>query len=78
MSVDLVAQGNEVTVSATAETVERTGVEMEALTACAVSALALVGACRWGDVHPSIEDLTLWEKSGGRSGHWTRSAPEPA
>lgn len=75
ISVDIVAQGNEVTVSATAETVERTGVEMEALTACAVSALALVGACQRGDIHPSIEDLTLWEKSGGRSGHWIRTAP---
>jgi molybdopterin adenylyltransferase len=78
ISVDLVARDHEVTVSATAETVERTGVEMEALTACTVSALALVGACQRGDVNPSIEDLTLWEKSGGSSGHWTRSAPEPA
>jgi molybdenum cofactor biosynthesis protein MoaC len=78
VSVDLVASGHEVSISATAETVERTGVEMEALTACTVSALAVIGACRRGDVHPSIEDLTLWEKSGGRSGHWRRPVPDPA
>jgi molybdenum cofactor biosynthesis protein MoaC len=77
ISVDVVAHDHEVSVSATAETMERTGVEMEALTACAVSALTLVMACRRDDVHPFIEDLTLWEKLGGRSGHWKRSTPTP-
>jgi len=72
VAVDLAVTEGGVTVSATAETVERTGVEMEALTACSVAALSIVGACRTCDPAPTIEDLTLWEKSGGRSGHWRR------
>ncbi len=49
-----------------------TGVEMEALTACAFAALSVVSAFQ--ATHPgiSIEELTLWEKSGGRSGSWER------
>jgi len=70
--VDLTPSENGVLVSATAETVERTGVEMEALTACTLAALAVVGACRASNPPPHIEDLTLWEKMGGRSGHWQR------
>jgi len=61
-----------VVVTATTETVEWTGVEMEALTACAIAALAVVGACSSNGVVASIEDLTLWEKTGGRSGTWRR------
>jgi len=59
-------------VEAEASTFGRTGVEMEALTACACAALSLVSAC--GAQHPSVsvDALTLLEKSGGRSGHWTR------
>jgi cyclic pyranopterin phosphate synthase len=43
---------------------------MEALTACTMAALTIVGAYRQSDPPPAIEDLTLWEKLGGRSGHW--------
>ncbi|HTX00798.1 MAG TPA: cyclic pyranopterin monophosphate synthase MoaC [Acidimicrobiales bacterium] len=53
---------------------ERTGVEMEALTACAAAALTVLAALRERDPTASIEDLTLWEKSGGRSGSWRRDA----
>jgi cyclic pyranopterin monophosphate synthase len=63
-------------VRAVTEIVERTGVEMEALTACAVAALALVQALVEVDPTASIEDLTLWHKSGGRSGNWERSGPD--
>ncbi len=70
--VDLIPSAEGVLVSATAETVERTGVEMEALTACTMAALTIVGACSASDPPPHIEDLTLWEKLGGRSGHWRR------
>jgi cyclic pyranopterin phosphate synthase len=62
-------------VQAIAQIVERTGVEMEALTACAVTALTLVGALHDRDPGVSVEELTLWHKSGGRSGSWNRSEP---
>jgi cyclic pyranopterin phosphate synthase len=49
-----------------------TGAEMEALTACVFAALSVVA--QLGETHPdvSIEELALWEKSGGRSGSWER------
>jgi cyclic pyranopterin phosphate synthase len=62
-------------VQAIAQIMERTGVEMEALTACAVTALTLVGALHHRDPTASVEELTLWHKSGGRSGSWNRSGP---
>jgi cyclic pyranopterin phosphate synthase len=54
------------------ETVDRTGVEMEALTACSVAALTVYDMCKSSDRTMTIEQLALWEKSGGRSGHWRR------
>ena len=54
------------------ETVDRTGVEMEALTACAVAALSIYDMCKSVDRVMVIGDLALWEKTGGRSGHWRR------
>jgi cyclic pyranopterin phosphate synthase len=60
-------------VTAVATITDRTGVEMEALTACAVAGLVLVGAVKELDPLTSIEALTLWHKSGGRSGTWQRS-----
>ena len=62
-----------VEIEAIAEAFERTGLEMEALTACAIAALSIVGAFRKFEPKPTIGDLTLWEKSGGRSGNWMRS-----
>jgi cyclic pyranopterin monophosphate synthase len=58
-----------VAITATAETVERTGVEMEALTACAMAALSVVAAC---SEPATVTHLALWEKRGGRSGTWRR------
>ena len=57
-------------VESIAQIVERTGVEMEALTACAMTALSLVGAFQNADPSVSVEEMTLWHKSGGRSGVW--------
>lgn len=54
------------------EAVDRTGVEMEALTACAVAALTIYDMCKSTDRTMSIEQVALWEKSGGRSGTWRR------
>jgi cyclic pyranopterin phosphate synthase len=57
------------------ETVDRTGVEMEAMTACSVAALTIYDMCKSSDRSMTIGDLTLWEKTGGRSGTYRR-APE--
>jgi len=61
-----------VEVEAQVETVDRTGVEMEALTAAGVAALTIYDMCKSYDRTMSIGELALWEKVGGRSGHWRR------
>ena len=74
VAVDLSLGGASVEVEASAETVGRTGVEMEALTACAIAALTVYDMCKSLDRSITIEGLALSEKSGGRSGHWRRDA----
>lgn len=74
--VDVVVDVHRIEISVLTEIVERTGVEMEALTACAVTALTVVTALLHVDPEASIEDLTLWHKSGGRSGKWERNGPD--
>jgi len=59
-------------IEATVETVGPTGVEMEALTACSVAALAIYDMCKARDRKMTVESLGLWHKSGGRSGDWQR------
>jgi len=54
----------------------RTGVEMEALTACAFAALSIAGALKRADPLVQIDDLVLLRKSGGRSGEWGRLTTE--
>jgi cyclic pyranopterin phosphate synthase len=61
-----------VEVEAQVETVDRTGVEMEALTAAGVAALTIYDMCKSYDRTMSIGELALWEKVGGHSGHWRR------
>jgi cyclic pyranopterin phosphate synthase len=61
-------------IAAVAAITDRTGVEMEALTACATAALVLVHALWEVDPLASVDDLTLWHKSGGRSGTWERGS----
>lgn len=63
---------NCVEIEGRAEVTGPTGVEMEALTACAVAALTIVTAVTPVGPDVSIRDLGLWEKSGGRSGTWVR------
>lgn len=60
-------------VEAEVESVDRTGVEMEALMAAAVAALSVYEACKSLDRSMSVEELCVWEKSGGRSGTWQRT-----
>ena len=64
-----------VEVESQVETVDRTGVEMEALTACAVAALTVYDMCKSSDRSMTIGELALWEKTGGRSGAWRRPGP---
>ena len=54
------------------ETVDRTGVEMEALLSCAVAALTIYDMCKSTDRAMTIGEVALWEKTGGRSGIWRR------
>jgi cyclic pyranopterin phosphate synthase len=74
--VEVTVDVHRIEISAVTEIVERTGVEMEALTACAVAGLTLVKALIDVDPEASVEELTLWNKSGGRSGNWERHGPE--
>lgn len=70
--VEIVLGEGVVDIEATTEVLERTGVEIEALTACAVAGLSIVEALREADPWVSIDDLALWSKEGGRSGLWLR------
>ena len=61
-------------VEAQVDTIDRTGVEMEAMTACSVACLTIYDMCKSADRAMVISDLTLWEKTGGRSGVYRRSS----
>jgi cyclic pyranopterin monophosphate synthase len=71
--VDFTIGDDYVEVEAKVETVDRTGVEMEAMTACAIAALTVYDMCKTGDRTMSIGQLKLWEKTGGSSGAWKRN-----
>jgi cyclic pyranopterin monophosphate synthase len=73
--VDLSLTDDGVEITATVRTADRTGVEMEALTAVSVAALALIDMVKAVDRLAAIEGVRLLSKSGGRSGDWRR--PEP-
>lgn len=60
----------------TAETVGRTGVEMEALTAVSVALLTIYDMCKAVDRGMNISDVRLLEKVGGKSGHWVAGSPK--
>jgi cyclic pyranopterin phosphate synthase len=64
-----------VTVRAKASATDRTGVEMEALTAVAVALLTVYDMVKAADRGMEIGAIRLLEKSGGRSGTWTRGDP---
>lgn len=59
-----------ITLTVTVETVGRTGVEMEALTAVSVGLLTIYDMCKAVDRGMRIENVLLLEKKGGKSGHW--------
>lgn len=70
VTVDLEVTDDGVQITATVRTADRTGVEMEALTAVAVAALAVVDMVKGMDKATTIADIRLVAKSGGRSGDW--------
>jgi cyclic pyranopterin phosphate synthase len=70
VAVDLVVVDDGVELTATVRTADRTGVEMEALTAVSVGALALIDMVKAVDRHARITDVRVTAKSGGRSGSW--------
>jgi cyclic pyranopterin phosphate synthase len=63
-----------VEVLATVRTADRTGVEMEALTAAAVGGLTVIDMVKGKDRSAAIAEVVLLEKKGGRSGHWVRES----
>ncbi|MFM2046487.1 MAG: cyclic pyranopterin monophosphate synthase MoaC [Actinomycetota bacterium] len=72
VTVDLTVGATSIAVEATVETTGQTGVEMEALTAASVAALTVYDMCKSADRAMTITDVALWEKSGGKSGDYTR------
>jgi cyclic pyranopterin phosphate synthase len=72
VSVDLVPEEDRVLITATARTTDRTGVEMEALTAVAVAGLALHDMIKAVDPAAVLDAVRLERKEGGKSGAWSR------
>ncbi len=71
--VDLWLEADRVRIRATTRTTDRTGVEMEALTAVTVAALTVADMVKGVDRGFAIEHAVITHKAGGRSGEWTRS-----
>jgi len=71
--VDLDVGDDGVAIRATVRTADRTGVEMEALTAVAVAGLALIDMVKAVDRAATLTDVRVVAKEGGRSGAWTRA-----
>jgi cyclic pyranopterin phosphate synthase len=72
VSVDLAVEDDAVRITATVRTTDRTGVEMEALTAVSVAALTVIDMVKAVDRSAMITDIRLEAKSGGKSGTWRR------
>ena len=72
ITFDLDPAGGTIEVHAIVRCQGRTGVEMEAMTACAVAALTIYDMCKSAEKGISIESLQLVRKSGGKSGVWER------
>jgi cyclic pyranopterin phosphate synthase len=73
VTVDLEVADDAVEIAATVRTTDRTGVEMEALTAVSVAALTVVDMVKAVDKRAVITDVRVETKSGGKSGDWSRS-----
>ncbi|MFG2485931.1 MULTISPECIES: cyclic pyranopterin monophosphate synthase MoaC [Streptomyces] len=73
VKVDLRVADDAVEILATVKTTDRTGVEMEALTAVAVAGLTVIDMVKAVDKGAVITDVRVEEKTGGKSGDWARS-----
>lgn len=74
VELDLRVADDAVEIAATVKTTDRTGVEMEALTAVSVAALTVVDMVKAVDKAAVITDVRVEEKTGGKSGDWARDA----
>jgi cyclic pyranopterin phosphate synthase len=74
VEVDLRVVGDAVEITATVEAFDRTGVEMEALTAVSAAALTVYDMCKAIDRGMEIAAVRLDEKRGGKSGVWKRDS----
>ena len=72
--MDLAVMDDGVAIGATVRTVDRTGVEMEALTCVAVAGLTLIDMIKAVDRSATLTDVRVEEKTGGRRGTWRREA----
>jgi cyclic pyranopterin phosphate synthase len=72
VTVELEVTDDAVDIIATARTADRTGIEMEALTAVTVAGLTMIDMVKAVDPRATITDVRLLRKSGGKSGVWTR------
>lgn len=72
VAVDLTVSDDAVEITATVRTTDRTGVEMEALTAVSVAALTVIDMVKAGDKGAVITDVRVESKTGGKSGDWSR------
>lgn len=72
VTVDLEVTDDAVEIGASVRTADRTGIEMEALTAVSVAALALVDMVKAIDPGAVITDVRVEEKTGGKTGRWSR------
>ena len=75
VDVEASLRGNRVHLVATAEAEAKTGVEMEAMTAAAVAALTVYDMVKSAGKGAEIGPVRLLEKTGGKSGRWTREEP---
>ena len=73
IELDVDPKEGRIHVVATAEAVDRTGVEMEAMVAASIACLTLYDMLKSTDRDIEIESVLLVEKSGGKSGHWIRA-----
>jgi cyclic pyranopterin monophosphate synthase len=77
VTVDLTVADTAVEITATVRTTDRTGVEMEALTAVSVAALTVVDMVKAVDKAAVISDIRVETKTGGKSGDWARPEDAP-
>lgn len=72
VEIELKVEVDGVSIFATAKTTDRTGVEMEALTAVSITGLTLIDMIKALDPHASITNIQVESKSGGKTGDWRR------